>query len=62
VWRIGFAYLLILPGLTLIAPLWGLAATACGSVPMMKTWATMNTSMVAINYPLTMLILIWNRD
>jgi hypothetical protein len=29
---------------------------------MMKTWATMNTTMVALNYPLTIIILWWYKD
>lgn len=62
VWTIGFAYLFILPGLTLIAPLWGLWSTVMGSPWMMKIWSTMNTTMIILNYPLTILMLWYVQD
>ena len=31
VWNLGFTFLFILPGLTLIAPVWGVIATCSGS-------------------------------
>lgn len=62
VWNIGFAYLFILPGLTLIAPVWGLFGSLAASNRMLKTYSTMNATMVCINYPLTIIALWWARD
>lgn len=62
VWNIGFAYLFILPGLTLIAPVWGLIGSLTASNRMLKTYSTMNATMVCLNYPLTVVALWWVRD
>ena len=61
VWTFGFPFLFILPGITIIAPLWGLFAIAFGSATMMKSYSNMNSSMVAINYPLTIIAMVYMK-
>lgn len=58
VWTFGFPFLFVLPGLTLIAPVWGLVATMMGSAPMLKSYSTINETMLLTNYPLT-LVALW---
>lgn len=53
----GLPYLFILPGLPLIAPVWGVLATLLGSPQMLKTYSNMNATMIMLNYPLTLLSL-----
>lgn len=62
IWNIGFAFIFILPGLTMIAPLWGLLGTFIGSPRMLKSYSSMNATMVCLNYPLTIIALWWTRD
>lgn len=57
----GVPFLFILPGLTVIAPIWGLFAVICGSADMMKTYSNMNATMILLNYPLTLLVL-WSQQ
>jgi hypothetical protein len=57
VWGFGFPFLFILPGIPVIAPLWGLLAILFGSAQMLKSYSTMNSTMLALNYPLTLLYL-----
>lgn len=57
VWGFGFPFLFIMPGVTIIAPIWGLLAVLLGSAQMMKSYSTMNSTMLALNYPLTLLYL-----
>ena len=59
VWTFGFPFLFILPAITLIAPAWGLFAIMFGSSTMMKSYSNMNSSMVAINYPLTIMVMVY---
>lgn len=57
VWGFGFPFLFILPGLPIIAPLWGGLAVLCGSAQMMKSYSNMNATLLVLNYPLTLLYL-----
>ena len=57
IWTIGFPYLFILPGLTIISPIWGVVSTLLGSANMLKTYSSMNATMIVLNYPLTLLLL-----
>jgi len=61
VWTFGFVFLFIQPGITIIAPLWGFLAIAFGSAPMMKSYSNMNSSMVVINYPLTIVAMVYMK-
>jgi len=61
VWTFGFPFLFILPAITIIAPIWGLLAVMLGSSTMMKSYSNMNSSMVAINYPLTLIVMIYMK-
>ena len=58
----GFPYLFVLPGLTLIAPFWGLLAIPLGSPQMFKSYSNMNATLVTVNYPLTLLAQLWVKD
>jgi len=58
VWSFGAPFLFILPGVTVIAPVWGLLAVIFGSAQMMKSYSSMNSTMLVINYPLTLLYLL----
>jgi hypothetical protein len=58
VFGFGFPFLFILPGVTIIAPIWGMLAILFGSAQMMKTYSTMNSTMLALNYPLTLVYLL----
>lgn len=60
-WTFGFPFLFILPGLTIIAPLFGLLATVCGSSQMLKVYSNMNSSMM-INYVLTIAAMVYFGD
>lgn len=53
----GLPFLLVLPGLTIVAPLWGLLGTVMGSASMLKTYSNLNATMVMFNYPLTIVAL-----
>lgn len=57
VWSFGLPYLFILPGITVIAPFWGILGTIIGSPTMLKSFSTMNATMVVLNYPLTIFAL-----
>ncbi len=61
VWTFGFPFLFILPGITIIAPIWGLLAIGLGSSTMMKSYSNMNSSMVALNYPLTIIAMVYMK-
>ena len=54
-YKVGIPYLLILPALTLIAPIWCFLAILIGSPTMMKSYSNMNSTMVLLNYPLTLI-------
>lgn len=58
----GFPFLCILPGLPVFAPFWGLIATMLGSVEMLKSYSSMNSTMMLVNYPITLIFLIVQRD
>lgn len=59
VWGFGFPFLFIMPGIPIIAPLWGLLAILFGSAQMLKSYSTMNSTMLALNYPLTLMYLLF---
>lgn len=59
VWTFGFPFLFILPGITILAPIWGLFAIMFGSATMLKSYSNMNSSMVALNYPLTIIAMLY---
>lgn len=56
---IGLPFVFVLPLLTLIAPIWGLAAACLGSAKMLKIYSSMNSSMMVYNYPLTFLAMLY---
>ena len=58
----GIPFVLILPGLVFIAPLYGVLAVMMGSAPMLKTYSTMNVCMMMFNYPLTLAVMIYLRQ
>jgi len=62
IWRFGLPFLFILPGLPIIAPLWGLLAILCGSAAMLKSYSNMNATLVLVNYPLTIAFLIFEKE
>ena len=62
VWSVGFAFVFVLPLITLIAPLWGIFGTLMGSTQALKTYSSMNATMVLVNYPLTLVILAASKD
>lgn len=62
VWNIGFAFLFILPGLTIVAPLFGVVATISGSPRMMMIYSSMNATMCILTYPLTIFTLFFYKD
>lgn len=61
-WNIGFFYIWILPGLTIIAPLFGLLATICASPRMMLIYGSMNATLAILTYPLTLMALFFFAD
>ena len=54
---VGLPFLFLLPFVTVLAPFYGLFSLIGGSVDLMKTYQSMNVTMVLINYPATMLYL-----
>lgn len=62
VWSIGFPFLFILPGLTLLAPITGIFASVAGSPRMMMVYSSMNATIALVNYPLTFIALIFFKD
>lgn len=62
VFGFGFPFLFVMPGLTLMAPIWGLSAILCGSATMLKSYSNMNSTMLVLNYPLTLMILIFAQE
>jgi hypothetical protein len=57
VWTFGFPFLFVLPALTIVAPIWGLFGTFIGSPTMLKSYSTMNATMIVLNYPITIFAL-----
>lgn len=62
IWNIGFAFMFVLPLVAVIAPMWGIFGTLMGSTQALKTYSSMNATMVLVNYPLTLIILAGARD
>jgi len=62
IWNIGFAYLFILPGITILAPILGVIATMAGSPRLMMAYSSMNATMAILNYPLTFIVLCFYED
>jgi len=62
VFGFGFPFLFIMPGLTIIAPIWGLSAILCGSATMLKSYSNMNSTMLFLNYPLTLMYLVFAQE
>jgi hypothetical protein len=58
----GLPFLFIMPGLPVIAPLWGLLAVLAGSAQMLTTYSNMNAVLVLVNYPLTIAFLIFEQE
>lgn len=59
---LGFAFLFILPGLTLLAPVVGLIATLAGSPRLMTIWSSLNATISIVNYPLCLISLLLYKD
>lgn len=62
VFKFGLPFLFVLPGLTIIAPIWGLLAILIGSSTMLKSYSNMNATMIVMNYPLTILYLLYSKE
>jgi len=54
---LGVPFLLILPGIAVLAPIWTITALLMGSSEMLKVSTIMNSCLVALNYPLTLILL-----
>ena len=61
-YRLGIPFLLILPGLPLIAPTWCFLAILFGSSTMLKSYSTMNSTMLLLNYPLTLIMMLFTNE
>lgn len=61
-YKVGIPYLLILPALTLIAPVWCFLSLLIGSPTMMKSYSNMNSTMVIVNYPLTLIAMFISKE
>lgn len=57
-WAFGIPFLLILPALPLLAPIAGLIAVLSGSPTWFKTLSSMNATLVLVNYPLTIALML----
>lgn len=55
----GIPFLLIMPGLVFIAPIWGIISIMKGSSENLKVYSTMNSSLLLFNYPLTMIAMLF---
>lgn len=62
VWTIGLAYVFVLPGLSIIAPLFGLLATLAASPRMLLIYSSMNATLAIVTYPLTLVTLLFFKD
>ena len=58
----GIAYFFISPLCTVLGPIMGLLACFCASAKMLKFQASVNATSVLINYPLTLSLMIVNKD
>lgn len=58
----GIPFLFIMPGVTVIAPLYGILAVMHGSPYMLKVYSTMNVMAVWFNYPLTLIPMLYLRQ
>jgi hypothetical protein len=59
---IGFFFLFVLPMLALVAPVWGICSTVMGSARGLKAYSSMNATLVAVNYSLTLFALLVSHD
>lgn len=59
---IGFFFLFVLPLLALVAPLWGIFSTIMGSARGLKAYSSINATLVAVNYSLTLFALWASHD
>jgi len=57
VFSYGFPFIFVLPGLTIISPMWGIIGTVRGSPRMLKTYSDLNATLFLFNYPLTLIAL-----
>lgn len=57
VFSYGFPFIFVLPGLTIISPLWGIIGTIRGSPRMLKIYSDLNATLFLFNYPLTLIAL-----
>jgi len=57
-WSFGLPFLLFLPAVPLLAPLTGLFAVLTGSPESLKVMSSMNATLVLVNYPLTVALLL----
>lgn len=61
-YKIGIPYLLFLPALTLIAPIWCFLGVLFGSPTMLKSYSNMNSTMLLFNYPLTLITMLYLKE
>lgn len=59
---VGVPFLLVLPALPLIAPLWCFLAILFGSATMLKSYSNMNSTMLLLNYPLTLIVMLITKE
>jgi len=59
---VGIPFLLVLPALTLIAPVWCFLAILFGSSTMLKSYSNMNSTMLLLNYPLTLVAMVISKE
>lgn len=61
-YRIGIPFMCLLPGLPVIAPLWCFLAIIFGSSTMLKSYSNMNSTMLLLNYPLTLIVMLLSQE
>ena len=54
--KIGIPFLLLYPGIAVLAPLVGILACFCGSASLLRVMSHMNATNVLANYPLTLIV------
>ena len=62
-WRtVGVPYFFMLPAVTVLGPLMGILGCIFASPKMLKLQASANATAVLLNYPLTILWMLWAKD
>ena len=61
-YAVGLPFLLVLPALPVIAPVWCFLAILVGSSTMLKSYSNMNSTLLLLNYPLTLIVMLWTNE